>query len=383
MCATEHNLFGELDKYFMQFKIKLLKERIFNIINYIDTVCNSIGETESDKNKKLFFKSSMFNSIVQLYKKQRENKNKLTEKNEEIQQEIKEIQKKIASANDLILIKNRLDFELGKFGEISKDSNLNIRVETLKNNRIGGVVGLMRNIKETAVSIVSKPFDSADREFLVAKSLIGLMFMTLIATVVFYFVSLNNWIILLGFFTFITIFFFFLIINILGSDLFANQLGMLNSIKQSKNMNEYEKFMTTLNKKEDEFLVNAAWVRALNVEKGKIEKTIQERLKGQSIDGLNKLIADYQTAIRNNNEALNKILDQMISAEDYLKIRREMDIMKIELEGINTDQLNEWLIKTEILIEEFSTLDDKIKGAIMEFTDFVRQSVNMNITFIS
>jgi ABC-type multidrug transport system fused ATPase/permease subunit len=321
--------------------------------------------------------------MVQLYKNQREKKSKLTEENDRIQQEIKDIQKKISGANDLFLIKNRLNLELNKFGEIGKDSNLNNKIQDLKNNRIKGIVGFMRNVKASAMNMVSKPFESVERSFLVGKLLIVLMFLTLMATAFFYSISLNHWIILLGFVTFILIFFFFLIINILGADLFANQLNIKSTIDISSNLNEYEKFMAMLNKKEDEFFVNAAWVKALNVEMNKIEKTIFERLRGHSIEDLNKKISEYQVKIKQNNEELNKILDKMISAEDYLKIRREMDIIKIELEGKDSAVLNQWLLSNEILIEGFSTLNDKIKEGIMELTEFIRQKINLNITFIS
>jgi len=344
-------------------------EKTNSFEEFLDSLLAKV-DIESKNNIPL--KIDLIAKVISLYKSQKARKDELTSEINNLHAEIESLKNRSNSATDLVKIKERIDYELTKFGQISSDTQLESKTISVKQTRISTIVNLLRNIKDTLIANNSSKTleESLNTSHFPVLYLIVATFLVIIVLFV---LTANVKFLVLGVIS--------ILINIfimfgLRNTSYPSSLKFPNLDYENYSSDDYENIVSTLNKKEDEFLVNAAWVYALRSEKSKIESAIKNRLGGNSFEGSTESIEGLEILIENKHIEINRILDSAVSAELYLKLRRQQDILKIEAEQSNEslDTLTSNIYPIEITLSNTNSLDNVVRDTIMNYVVVLKQS---------
>lgn len=323
---------------------------------------------------------AFFQKAVDQYKAMREEKTKLFDKADTLQIEIEEVKAKTDNAKDLFRIQERLDYELKKFGELSNDPDLNQKTSTLKARKLSQIMKILHSIKAATNSIsdkVTRSRRAGAGDFIVAKGLFFPIFLIFIITLAVYILTENEIIVTAGFITLLLNMFLLVMVNSARDFNFRYPVTFGEVDYENSNNKTYEKFINELNKRDGTFFVNAAWVDALRKEKFKIGQAITRRMGGHSFEEITQNILVKENEIEASNLKINAILDTMISAEEYLKLRRELDIQKIEKESSSRSNREKPTSAggekpSEIRVSSLESLDQRLKGIIMSYLEYLK-----------
>ena len=194
------------------------------------------------------------------------------------------------------------------------------------------------------------------------------------ATIFIYLNTMDSQIIYVGSVVILANLFIFFLINIFSDnkkeEVLPNPLGIDYT---NINNQTYQQLISKLNqKKDDVFLINAAWVNALRAEAKRVFIAINQSLDGQNYMEVNNVIKEKENKIRQNDAEINAILDATLTAEEYLKLRREIDILKIEIDSEKTsDNLVSQDPSKEIIIKNVENLANPLKSYIKRFFEYI------------
>ncbi|MCA9387309.1 hypothetical protein KC669_04715, partial [Candidatus Dojkabacteria bacterium] len=312
-------------------------------------------------------KLALLEAAVSQYKELRDSKNDLYSSNETLENQIQKLKARIESSKELFQLKDRIEHELSRYSSI-EDSNQ--KVNEIKNKRFALITNLLIKlqniISDSSKSENNTVSDNNTSTMYGVFMLLPLPFVIVISTILFIRTSQVQHVVLGSIIFLLNLIFFFLVnlyseVRIFNSSLFSIDYNNTNT-------NIYQQFVKKLSNRENEFLVNAAWVDALKTERSKILETIEKRMGGKSFIEIDAELKKLQEEIENNNSNINKKVDGLIDAEEYLKIRRELDLLKIDNPSITApDSLN-------IKFIGLSNLEERLKGTIMSYIEYLKQN---------
>lgn len=331
-----------------------------------------IDSIESREGKMFFLENA-----IEWYKSKREIKTELISANERITQEISILKDKLSGLDELVNITNRIDFEIAKFGNLGKETQLENQVTNLKTGRIANVISALKSFRNFLLN--AKPQEESNNKeisifegklVLYISLFIGLSSMGL------FIVNRNLLSLFSGIFFIIFNLILFSLINKARYD--ENQaIRGLNLSFKPNGQASYDQLIQKLNNHQEEFFVNAAWVNALKIEKENINEVIQDRLSGYELDKVQSLIKEKEDMIAANEKMIGDMAFSTITSEEYLDIRREMDIMKIE----QTDIQNESAKVDVVQIDNLKNIQDStLSTRLKDFFDFLSKSIKVAIT---
>ncbi len=316
-------------------------------------------------------KNIMLKTAIDQYKEQRDRKNSLQSSNETLQNSLDDLKAKITSSRDLFKIKDRIEHELERFGYMGKDDGLSAKVKEMKNKRIMNVDKVLQKIVQITNRVISQnnnSISSLDSNGVRGRFLLFLSALTFITGTTLYLLIGETIIIIAGIFVSIVNLSNFFLVN-MYQDVRFDKVDFFAINYNGGIGNYYQKFVEQLNRQENAFFVNAAWISALTKEKDKVVSAIQDRLGGRSFYDIDTEINKQNELIQNQTEEINKIIDSMISAEEYLKLRRESDLLKAEL-GNKLDTNEE----INIIIRGLDRFEQKLKGTIINYLNYLRNN---------
>ncbi len=334
----------------------------------VSTVTSLFEFIENVSAENSLLKKRLIEIAIDEYKQYRDKKNKAMKSIEEINQQIDMLKQNINSAEEIIKMKERLEFEVTKFSQYISDNQLEAKVDSIKETRIQKIVQLLKSFTENALQkTVNVAFPkNPPKKPLHTFQLLILALVPVIAILLYVYRS-NNEVLVWGIVFFIILFFEFTILYVINVAFSNDSKAVFDLDYTSLSPGDYEKFIKTLNPKEDEFLVNAAWVDALKAEHLKIQNSIRVKTGGKSIDQIKVEINNLEDNLSKVNEEINEILDVMITPEEYLTLKRELDILAIETEGQpETENLS-------LVYNINSILDDRVKTIIMKYVEWVQK----------
>jgi hypothetical protein len=275
------------------------------------------------------------------------------------------------NADGLVQIYNRLLLEVKKFGDLSKQKNLNDRVNYIKNKRISNIANILKRLHTNLADKVNNYLQKNSRSHLKAKSIIVLGVVVISVSLLIYLITLNTKIIYIGSVTLLINLFIFFLINIFSNKKTEEVKSELGIDYTNINIKTYEELISKLNeKKDDVFLVNAAWINALRAEAKRVYIAINESMEGQSYTDAANALKEKESKMKENDIEVNKILDSMISAEEYLKLRREIDILKIEVDASGKNE-NLQTPDKELVIKNIENLTNPLKSYLKKFFEYI------------
>lgn len=317
------------------------------------------------ENKSL--KKLMLQGAVDQYKYLRDTKNELSLKNDELRKNIDALESKVASSRDLLKLKDRIELELNRFGDLGSRKDLEPIVQKMKVQRLDNVYKVLKSLRNITAKLITQnnnPISGENLGGVKARLLLFTSFLVITLSVGLLALNSNITFFTFGLFVaFVNVVFFFLI-NYLQEVHIDTDIFSINYSDPSGNY--YQKFVENINRKENAFFVNAAWINALQREKNKVMEVIQSRLGGRSFLDIDAEKKKYESEINSNQNQIDTILDHILSAEDYLNIRRELDLISSES--------NESIERPKVDIIGISNLEEKLKGTIMNYLNFLKNN---------
>lgn len=316
-----------------------------------------VNDLIASSDLKITQKIVLLEKAVEMYKKTREVKNSANEFNQSINQNIEKLTKSLEDIGELLKIKEAVIAALKKYGVMAEDPNLNIEVFKQKNNKIVQIINMLKNFGHILLSNRKK---NNTEESLNTK---GYILIPIILSLPFFaavFFVLNRYqstYIILGLaLTFINILLF----------IFLNKINIklaydfnLDYNDRAFTFDEFEKKIKVNNK----FFLDAAWIDALHFELRKINTAIKTTLFGKTQEEVNQDIENYKKQIEENEKKLNKLLDTAMTSEEYLNIRRELDIINLEKDGDDDSEM----MDNKIEIEGIQNLEERTRATVMEY----------------
>ncbi|MCA9381582.1 hypothetical protein KC678_04920 [Candidatus Dojkabacteria bacterium] len=337
----------------MNISIDVTQKKISSFLEFLQV---------EDSTAKLF----LLESAVNEYKQLRDSKNELYNKNESLEANIQKLKNSMESSRELFQLKDRIDLELRKYDDAFNGSDQ--KVAQIKNKRFELINNLLTKIQNILTDTSSEDKSEKDN----TNSMYGMFmlfplpFVVVISTLLFLKTSQTEHIIL-GSTIFVLNLALFVLVNVYSEvRIFNTKLFSIDY--NNPNTNIYQQFVKKLSNRENEFLVNAAWVSALRTEKNKIIETIEHRMGGKSFIEVEGELKKLQEEIDSNASAINTKLDSLIDAEEYLKIRRELDLLKIDNPNLQALEM------PNIVIKGLDNLEQSIKGSIMSYIEYLKQS---------
>lgn len=250
------------------------------------------------------------------------------------------ISEKLSSSKHLIAIINKIDEELKRFGAMTYTNDINQQILQIRRNRISTVLNLLRSIRSKAHFLVKEHPGAKKNAGSETKYFVGLVTFLGVITTILHLSTNSLLVMLLGGLGFLFIFIVMMYLKVtLTSDL--NTKTAVPKVRSGERKAiTYQQLTRNFNKREDELLVNSAWVNALKQERLRILQSISKRLGNQTYDTLLKSESELRKGIDASREEIIQIMAEKISAESYLRKRRELDLLKIDLaEAVEDSEL--------------------------------------------
>lgn len=311
----------------------------------------------------------LLEKAVEMYKKTREVKMSAHDLNQSINQKIEKLTKSLEGIEELLKIKEALISALKKYGIIAENPNLNIEVDQQKNLKIIQIVNLLKNLGHILLSSANR-INNEKRIDGKGYILIPIILSTPFFASIFF--VLNRYqvaYIILG-----------LAITLINTILFIllNKINIhlvyefnLDCNNKSFTFDEFEKKIKVNNK----FFLDAAWVDALQFELRKIDAAIKTTLFGKTPEEVNQDIEKYRRQIEENEKKLNKLLDTAITADEYLNIRRKLDILNLEKDENESSEV----MDNKIEIVGIQNLEERTRATIMEYLKYISNLFEIKI----
>lgn len=304
----------------------------------------------------------LLEKAVEMYKQTREVKNNANNLNQIIQGNIEHLGKSLESIAGLLKMSHAINQSLDKFGQMAKDPNLNSEVNKQKNNKIFQIVNLLKSFGSILLMSKKNKGDFEDGKLLRATALVPLIFVIPFFAGVFF--VLSNYriaFLILGIgLTFLNTF-LFIILNRSTTKMIYNL--NLDYNEKGFSFDEFEKRIKVNNK----FFLDAAWVDALRFEARKVNKSIQNTLFGKTQEEAIQDIEKYKKQIEENDTKLNQLLDTAMTSEEYLNIRRELDILNLEKDENDSGSQ---LMDNTFEIEGLANLEERTKATVMAYLKY-------------
>jgi hypothetical protein len=318
-------------------------------------------------------KFALMQSAVDQYRELRDEKSNLLDLIDSHEVEKKETESKIDSVKDLTVVVQRIDNELSKFNDLISDSTLEDRIQSLKEDRLSRLMKLLVSFSSrflgngsNQVGSTSSLDDSLIRGWFMVVSSVTI----LIGGVVLYVSTQNVGVLLAGTVTAVLQIALFLLFNVF-SDVILSHDRLFSTQYTDGGSKIFEKYGGKFDSEENMLFVRSAWLGALKQEKERLMSIINSRVDGGDIGQLTSSISGQESKSKEAQARINEIADIMMNAQDYLALRRELD-----LETINGSDGNENKPEgpVELTFKNLSSLDESPRQSIMKYIEFLKQT---------
>lgn len=261
------------------------------------------------------------------YKDKRQKEKEKEAKLKYLAEKKKRLEDMLSNVSDLIKLDNNLDKELIKFGELSQDKHISEKVSTIKYRRIEVILQALQTLK--------RPFSQPNQDALESHEegnrnfypiyLGGIIFQAVVTLGLIFVTDVILYrALLIGLFIANVVFYW-------AMSFFTAQQESIVTIQHSAPRLGYEDLIKEFDNEEDVFLVNAAWVNALRREKARVRKLIDMEFE-EDEESLESLQEKLTMVEHEKAEWETLSASDIMSPQEYLKLRREFDIVEIELE---------------------------------------------------
>ncbi len=316
--------------------LRYIKEQMVNSNKQILKDTNADIDLEREE-KMIQLKSQIdvLEKEIAIYKDSKKMKEEAQNKIAKHEEELKDISTKLEDSEYLIQIMNRINRELAKFGnQQPPDEIITQKVEQLKQTRIKKVIEILKTVKNFGNIFVSHDQTYSKEDQVNISMFVAMIIVQTLLTTIIYIATSDVRIIFVGFIALLIIF-----LGIIYAKLSIGKALSQEQTNPYKDKNlTFDRLMQKFDRQENAFFVNAAWITALRKEKQTVEQVLQNRLEGQRYNDVVLKISKIKREIAELKSNLEEIDKFKISAEEYLKKRRELDTLKVELEITEDEQ---------------------------------------------
>lgn len=279
-------------------------------------------------------KIKKYETQVEEYKTLRAEKKQIEKNIISIETNKNNLEKRIQGVKDFEHLIKNIDNQIKRFEPIARDPHLHIKVSQFKQTRLQKIFYFLANVHKITARRIRKTLTPQNRNGFQGLHMVFYIFIQLILTVVTYLYTNNDIFILLGFGFFLGNVLLLIVFNFLPLESNVNN-GIFSIAKVNNEITFEQLEKQTRSQSEDQFLVNVAWYNALQKEKKRIDQTISAQLEGGSFEKITTDIKIANTKIKELQDTAEEITNKMLSPEEYLKLRRDLDILKIEMESMS------------------------------------------------
>jgi len=306
-------------------------------------------------------------SFVDLYKEQRDARTKSENGIQSKKDDLEHKELVLKEIGDLKIVLERINHNLEKFEKLKladETINLEEKLDQIKKNRRVKTQRILHSFNQSKGNLVKV---EASKDSFTAKFLFIPIAIIPFVTMFTYFTTNNSTSIVVGVLVMVLNILFWLGINFIESIKTVTPKTLLPSFGPNFS---FEDFKNQFDMNEDKLLVNSAWIKALELEKQRINEIIKKRTNGLDM-------AEFMNQVSNLRKDVEDIIIDSavsISAEDYLSARRELDIAKIEAGSGESNK------SASLEISNIQNLDDDVKGLIMKYIDKIKSSHDVQVT---
>lgn len=319
------------------------------------------------------FKKAMIQAAVDQYRELRDEKSELLDRTDDFETEKNNVESKIDSVKDLSDVVKRIDAELEKYSDLISDSNLEDKVQSLKEDRITRLVKLLASFSNRFLQNGSGHLNISAGEMQRVKGwfMVASAFSILSGGFVLYIAGNSQAILLLSVAIALSQFILFLLFNVFDDVILtSDKLFSTQYIEGGSKI--FEQYMGSSDDSENMLFVRKAWLSALRQEKERIMSIINSQVEGGDINKLTTSIKQKDKEAHDTQTRLNEIANIMMSAQDYLAIRRELDVMTINSSEEPTNL-------GSVTFKNVNSLDESPRQSIMKYIEFLKQQGTLSV----
>lgn len=250
-----------------------------------------------------------------------------TSPEEKLIKEISDLQNRYENIKKIDEALMRLDKEIAKFGGLAQDPQRKAIVSNIKTNRFARVFLALKEFGKMLRGTV-RPLDSKELEsYSGIKGTYNIVFMILcifITTLAFLSVRRTE-LVIVGF-----VFLVWYILLFVLSNFFEGAVSQLNlskkQLKSIEDLNFEDITRQFKSSQDDSYLVNSAWIDALQKESSMLQKGRDALLENKSMQEFESLINQKKDQLSQLQHALN----QSGGMVDTDRLKKEIDILKLE-----------------------------------------------------
>lgn len=282
----------------------------------------SAAQNSSDPSAEIKNKIEKLEAEISNFQTQKDKLSELESSLSAKQSELENIKQLLASSQILIdsraRVLEKMSGHQAKLEQIGKKSS-----DEIKTDRKNRISRFMKGVKRRAHMMEDKKESGI---YPPLKFLLIITLLNFLINFAFYLTSFQSSILLITVVSLMILLINSFIVNIFRP-LYSKDVKGIEEIIAAQNNNEY-KFT-----EDDYILITNAWVSAYNIELSRIDEVLNQNLQGKDYKELESQVSTVNSEIEALKTQLDSQSDDSMSTEEYYKKRRELDILKIELEN--------------------------------------------------
>lgn len=246
-----------------------------------------------------------------------------------LQNEIQDLEDRLEYVKKLDETKQRIGKEMQKFGNLSADNQRKQKVAQLKQTRLMRIITALKQLSAFLKRQLSPTSSKEDHGGIKGLYIIYLMVGSIVVSVVSFLLRQQSEFILLGFIFIIWYIFLFVTFNFVHEDS-KGVVGLYFTSKEPQDI-EFEDIITRFrNTNEDSFLVNSAWIDALDKEQVRITESIDNVLLNKTINEIEEMIALKRSQLSQLQNPPSAPPSKPPTSQVDDRQQRELDLQKLE-----------------------------------------------------
>lgn len=312
------------------------------------------------QNHRLEDKIEIYRKAVDLFQIQESELRILEERNNVIYQKIQKAEEvdQVRDVSELVKIKNRIQKEIERFGNVASNDDAPNQASIIKQRREVSLYEFLKTVKDKSV----QSFSNISEINGISNQSSGIILIsTILIGAVSIFLFLDDYNVL-----FILNGLIFFIANL--AILFYAKNQHISKFEIDQEYTSYEDFLANLDKKEDDFLLNVAWVNALKRELIRINDTLTRHSNVEE-----SITLEEKNELVKNNQRINEILNSSIQQLEYYQIKDSLISLELEeLDLIDAGQEKQEVSHLKVTIPSLNGLDEQLKRCVVEYAEYLK-----------
>lgn len=302
-----------------------------NVNSKFQQLTNGMQENEIanfNKLAEILIKIKNLDKDVSGYQSQKTNKESLNSKISELEKSKGNLEQKLASVQSLLDGKTKVESEVLKVQNENAHHKTD-EINKIKEERIDQLNQKLSGGFKQASRMAETYQIEPDPIKLKHKWILALVVIQVLASIVYFLISSNIGLLLLGLAVSMTFLVIFVVIQVSNKkEIKKIEQTPVTPIPQGADV----QLSTT--QAEDMKMVKGAYLNALLAEQENINQNINKSLGGETLENIQSSLKNTISQIEESKKSLEELEKQNIDVDTYYKKRRELDILKIEKENI-------------------------------------------------